>query len=833
MTMQTIEHGRMLHGQGRVAEAERVYRAVLAQNPRQFDALHLLALLRYQQGHFRDAHELIAKALELKPRSPQALSVMMAALLALDRPADALAVCDRILAINPRDLDTLYNRAVVLSQLRRFEEALVVYNKVLAREPRAATVLFDRGNVLAELARFEDASASYDKVLAGDPGHVGALINRGNVSIKLGRYQEALASYDRGLAIKADDINALSNRAIALKELRRYDEAMASCEKALTIDPNAIGALVTRGNVLIELKRYEEALASFQRALAIRPGDLDALNNSGVALTHMQRFGEALACFDRALAIDPIQAGVLDSRGVALFAIGRFEDALASYDRALAIEADHAEALYHRGLALANLWRYDEAIAAWQRALTIDPRHPHAFGALAFYQLMVCNWTETERIAAELERVLAEQSAVLEPFTLLAYSVAPAEQLRHTRRYVRDRMPTISQSWPVRMRQPSDKIRVAYLSSSFQRHPTGWQIAELFELHDRARFEVLGVSYGADDGSDIRARLVKAFDQFHDVTLRGDREVAQLLFDLGIDIAVDLKGHTEQARPWILAGRPAPIQVSYFGYTATMGVDFIDYVLADRIVLPFDQQDHYSEKIVHIPDCYWVNDSKRQVADEVPSRHSVGLPEDGFVFCCFNNSYKLTPPLFDVWMRLLRQVEGSVLWLLQTSDVGVRNLRSEAQARGIDPARLIFAPKMEISRHLARHRLADLFLDNLPVNAHTAASDALWVGLPVLTCPGHSFIGRVAASLLHAIGLPELVTASLDEYEALALRLARDREALQAIRRRLEANRNTYPLFDTHRLRRHIEAAYSTMWEICQRGESPRSFAVGSTPNAG
>ncbi len=332
---------------------------------------------------------------------------------------------------------------------------------------------------------------------------------------------------------------------------------------------------------------------------------------------------------------------------------------------------------------------------------------------------------------------------------------------------------------------------------------------------------MLGISYGADDGSDIRARLVKAFDQFHDVTLRGDREVAQLLSDLGVDIAVDLKGHTEQARPWILASRPAPIQVSYFGYTATMGVDFIDYLLADRVVLPFDQQDALQrEDRPHPRLLLGQRLASARSRTRCPHDSSVGLPEDGFVFCCFNNSYKLTPQLFDVWMRLLRQVDGSVLWLLQTSDAAVRNLRREAQARGVDPARLVFAPKMEISRHLARHRLADLFLDNLPVNAHTAASDALWVGLPVLTCPGHSFIGRVAASLLHAVGLPELVTASLDEYEALALELASDREALQAIRQRLEANRSTYPLFDTDRLRRHIEARlrHDVRYSAARRG---------------
>ena len=484
---------------------------------------------------------------------------------------------------------------------------------------------------------------------------------------------------------------------------------------------------------------------------------------------------------------------MLDNRGVALFTVGRFEDALASYDRALAIRPADAETLCHRGHALAFLGRYEEAISAWERVLAIEPGHPNALGSLAFYQLMVCNWKATERIATELARVLAAESMTVEPFTLLAYSVGAADLLRHTRRYVRSRMPAVTRFSSARARRSPEKMRVAYLSSSFNRHPTGWQIAELLELHDRARFEVVGISYGRDDGSDIRARLVKAFDQFHDVTLRSDRDVAQLLFDRQVDIAVDLKGHTEQARPWILAGRPAPVQVSYFGFTASMGVDFIDYVLADAVVLPFDQQEHYSEKIVHIPGCYWVNDCRRRVADEVPSRGAVGLPEDGFVFCCFNNSYKLTPQLFDVWTRLLQQVEGSVLWLLQTSELAMRNLRDEASARGIDPARLIFAPKMEISRHVARHRLADLFLDNLPVNAHTAASDALWVGLPVLTCLGHSFIGRVAASLLRAVGLPELVTTSLDEYEALALRLAQDPAQLRAIRQRLEANRLTHP----------------------------------------
>jgi len=828
-TMPTIDQGKALHRMGRIAEAEAVYRSVLARDPRQFDALHLLGLIRYQQGRAGEAHELLSQAIKLRPRSPQALAILMAALLALGRLEEALAACERLIALDPHDLDALYNRAVVLSRLRRFEDALLAFDKVLARDGGSVDALFERGNMLAALLRFDEAAACYAAVLKKAPAHLGALTNRGNALARLGRHADALACYEELLTARPGDVNALSNRGIALKDLGRYEEAMASCERALKIDPNSVAALITRGNILAKLARYDEALASFERAAAIDPRDVDALNNRGFALTQLRRFDDAFASFDRALAIAPANIGVLDNRGAALLAISRFEDALATFDRALALKPDDAETLYHRAHALANLGRYEEAVNAWERVSAIDPNHPHTLGALAFYRLMVCDWSGAEAFEARLKRALEDERAVVEPFTLLAYAIGPADHLRHTRRFVRHRLPAVPRLTRAHKARVGEKIRLAYLSADFRNHATAWLAAELFELHDRSRFEVLGVSYGVDDGSETRRRLVAAFDQFHDVALRSDREAAKLLLDLDVDIAVDLKGHTQQGRPAILAYRPAPVQVSYLGYPATMGVDFIDYVLADRIVLPLDQQPSYSEMIVHLPNCYQINDSKRGIAAEAPTRGAVGLPETGFVFCSFNNSYKLTPRFFDVWMRLLRQVEGSVLWLLGTSEAATRNLCNEASARGVDPSRLVFAPKTEISKHLTRHRLADLFLDNLPINAHTAASDALWVGLPVLTCLGESFVGRVAASLLGAVGLRELVTRSLDEYEALALKLATDPGLIASIRQKLEGNRETCALFDTDRLRRDIERAYVTMWDIARRGEPPRSFAVDAT----
>jgi len=354
---------------------------------------------------------------------------------------------------------------------------------------------------------------------------------------------------------------------------------------------------------------------------------------------------------------------------------------------------------------------------------------------------------------------------------------------------------------------------------------------ELIELHDRSRFEILGISLGPDDQSDIRARLMRAFDQFYDVQGKNDREIATLLNDMQVDIAIERSGYTTDARPEILASRPAPIQASYIGFPGSLGADFIDYVIADPTTVPFDQQKFYTEKIVHLPDCYLVSDSKRVIAECTPTRHEAELPTQGFVFCCFNNNYKINPPVFDIWMRLLRRVDGSVLWLLRDNIAAEGNLRREAAARGIDPARLVFAGRVTNQDHLARHRLADLFLDTLPYNAHTTASDALWTGLPLITCCGQSFAGRVAASLLKAVGLPELVTHSFEEYEALALRLATEPLLLYGFKDRLKQNRLTYPLFDTDRCRRHIEAAYITMWEIWQRGENPRSFTVEPHPD--
>jgi predicted O-linked N-acetylglucosamine transferase (SPINDLY family) len=391
---------------------------------------------------------------------------------------------------------------------------------------------------------------------------------------------------------------------------------------------------------------------------------------------------------------------------------------------------------------------------------------------------------------------------------------------------VRDQCPPIASAAWTGGRYRHERIRLAYVSAHFRNHPMGHLMAALFEQHDRNRFETIAVSLGPNDRSAMRSRLEGAFEKFIEVERQSDHEVARMMREMEVDIAVDRTGFTTGARPGIFALRAAPIQVNYLAYPGTMGADFIDYLIADDTVLPREKRPSYAEKVVYLPDSYLVNDSGRRISEDMPTRSEAGLPDRGFVFCSFNNHYKITPRVFDAWMSLLRQVDGSVLWLLDGTATMRRNLWREAGAREIDPQRLIFAPRITPEDHLARHRLADLFLDTLPCNAHTTASDALWAGLPVLTCAGTTFAGRVAASLLQAIGLPGLITGSLGEYESLALRLATEPPALKEIRQQLARNRAIRPLFDTDRFRRHIEGAYVEMWERHQRGESPASFAV-------
>jgi predicted O-linked N-acetylglucosamine transferase (SPINDLY family) len=805
--------------------AEEFARAALRRNPRDSESLSLLGESLFLQQRFQEA---ITPLSEVFQRAhAQGIGCRLGYChLALGDPVSAAVVLEKEVQAFPELVDAYNLLAISLMQQSRHPEALTVLASALERDPRSAGTHLNFGNALAHLRRHEEAIASFEKSVELEPGLSQAHNNLGHAFKELGRFDEAIASYERALRIAPNDFEVHNNLGTVLGVSGRSGEAIASYRAALAVNPNHAPALNNLGLALQEQGRLDEAAACLQSAISLRPDYAEAHAGLGMIYRAQKRLDDAIASLQKALSIQPDFIEALVHLGAACQEQGRLDEAVAHFHRVILLRPELAEAHHNLGISLQGLSRHDDAIACFQKALAIEPDHKYTLGALLWSELAICRWEGLDSRIEALSSGVRERRSLTEPFMLVAVSQDAGEQRLCAERFFEDRVRgDPSRLWK-KERYAHSRIRIAYLSGDFREHAVAYCVAELLELHDRSKFEIIGASLGVDDGSETRSRLARSFDRFLDVRDKGDFEAAKLMRDLEVDIVVDLMGYTRHSRPGILAHRPAPIQVGYLGYPGTLGADVNDYVLGDKFVLPQEHQAFYSEKIVHLPESYQANDSRRKVAERTPTRAEVGLPEKAFVFCCFNNSYKILPTMFDVWMRLLRDVPGSVLWILEDNALAGRNLRKEAQTRGVDPGRLVLAPRVGVAEYRARCRLADLFLDTLPYNGHGTTSDMLWAGLPVLTCAGSAFAGRVAGSLLHAAGLPELVTASLEEYQALALKLARGDRLLGELRTRLERNRASAPLFDTDRFRRHIESAFRTMWEIWQRGDKPRAFAV-------
>ncbi len=564
------------------------------------------------------------------------------------------------------------------------------------------------------------------------------------------------------------------------------------------------------GLLYAQLERFAEAVSYYQVSLNTKPGEPGVLLDAGNAYEKLGQLDEALRCFETVLAAHPGNFQAMSNRGNILRILRRPTEALACIDAALALMPQDPQIQYNRVLTLHQMGRFAEAKPALDRLLALSSGHPSIFGEALESALHLGDWGRRTRLAAETPARVTDGITKVPPLTLMRYGSDPALLLRSARDTTTGLTPKVTDTLWSGEAYHHDRIRVAYLSFDFRIHPVANQLTQILETHDRTRFEIIGIAPGPDDGSETRARMIRALDQFHDVRMFTHRRIAETLRALEVDIVVDLNGHTEGACFPALAFRPCPVQATWLGYPGTTGAGFMDYLIADRIVAPLAQQQFYSEKLVHLPNSFFPMDTTRNVGD-APARAEEGLPRDGFVFCCFNTNWKIIPPVFDIWMKLLRDVPGSTLWLKDYGENLAAALRREAAARGVAPERLVFAKNAPFERHLARHRLADLFLDTLPYNAHATAADALWSGLPVLTQMGDIFPGRVCASLLTAGGLPELIALSPEEYEATALALARDPSRLKAIRDKLLANRIAAPLFDMTLFTRDLEAAYEKM----------------------
>ena len=602
--------------------------------------------------------------------------------------------------------------------------------------------------------------------------------------------------------------------------------ALSAYDSALLAAPHLAAIHYGRGNSLIMLGRLEQAIQAFDRCLALDPGQAAALYNKAMVLIQLQRWQDALAVLDALVRKHPGLADAWNNRSGVLQALGRHQEALESIQQVLQFRPADTRALYNAGLVLLILKRFDEAQAFLTRALAADPGNGEILGSLVSAALRACDWETLEPLLPRLFSGISNGTAMVAPLTLLALSDDPILQRRcaelTTARSLAALTGNVPHMAPAAYRH--DKIRIGYLSSDFGDHPVARQIVGLLERHDRSRFEITGLFTGREDAS--TQRIVKACDRFVSVGQIGAREAATLIREAEIDILVDLNGHTLGWRPAILKYRPAPVIASFLGYAGTTGADFVDYVIGDAHVTPFALGPVLSEKIVQLPHSFWPSDPTLPEPEAI-TREEAGLPSGAFVFCCLNASHKIRPSMLDIWARLLKAVDDSVLWVRGGSaEMNARFLR-QAETRGIHPERIIFAGRVEsFALHLGRQAQADLFLDTFPYNAHATASDALWAGLPVVTLRGESFVSRVSSSLLANVGLEELVAETPQDYEAIALSLARDRDRLGDLRRELASARKTAALFAMDQFVRGIEAAYSQMQARAQRGESPEAFKV-------
>jgi predicted O-linked N-acetylglucosamine transferase (SPINDLY family) len=757
------------------------------------------ALAVHRQGRLEEAQQLYRQTLALQPQHPSALHLSGVIAAQFNDPARAVEFIGRSILANPHSAAAHRDLGLALCRLNRHDEAIRSFDRAIALEPGNPDNHFSRGNALRDLYRLESAVASFDAAIALHAGHARAHNNRGNVLQQMKQFEAALASYDRAVSIEPGQANSHVNRGNALRAMKQYEAAAASYAQGIAIDPNNAAAHLNRGLLRVGMKQYQAAMSDYERAIAIAPETPEAYLNRGRLFAQLKRYTEAIGDYDRAIALKPDYANAYWSQGLLYAELKEFEAALARYDKAIALNADVSGGMH--GMRL------------------------HAKSS-------ICDWHDFDAEIDRLVRRIERNEAAASPFCMLALSDSPELQRKAAEVWMRQeyRAPAAA---PPRGRAldasaagaagantaganaAGAKIRIGYFSGDFREHPVSTLTAEIFENHDRSIVETTAFSFGPDTRDDMRRRMAGAFDRFIDVREETDDSIALLARQMQIDIAVDLGGFTEEGRPGIFVARAAPLQINYLGYPGTQGGGHIDYLIADRIVIPTDSQRYYPEKIIYLADSCMPNGNQRTIAGKVLTREELGLPPTGFVFCCFNRCYKLSPAMFASWMRILSRIDGAVLWLSDTHPSAVRNLRKEARIANVDPQRLIFAKyTASSSEYLARYGAADLFLDTLPYNAHATAMDALFAGLPVLTCVGESFAGRVGASLLSALGLEALIAAGHREYEEAAIELAANPRRMDEFKHMLSSNRLTAPLFDVRKYVRQLESAYS---KICSR----------------
>jgi len=851
--------GNVLSDSGMLEEAIHSFKEALVIKPDYVEASYSLGVILHEIGNLEDAVIAYQDAIKTNPNFSEAHNNLGNAYKDLGKPDIALKSYQRALKINPNFSEAHNNLGNVYKEIGQLEDAVDSYQKALEINPDYPALHNNLGNAFYELDRLQESVNSFESALSYNPDYVDSLNNLGIVFSELGETDRAIKSFEKAIAIKPDYADAYNNLGNALKDISQLDRAVKSYEnaidlkldfaeaynnlgnvlkdldrlneafdcfeKAIKISPNFAEAHNNLGNTLSYLDQLDDAVLSFETAIKIDPNFSEAYNNLGNVLKDLDRLNEAFDCFEKALKINPNFPEAHNNFGALLKDLNQLKKARKSIEKAIEINPNFAEAYHNLGNVFKDLDLLDEALKSYQKAKTLRDDLDYILGNIITTKMNFCSWESLPILFNELSEKIHDNRKVIDPFTLFSLIDDPALQKRAAEIRINSHHPKIDTLQNILDYNLHSKIRIGYFSADFREHPLAYLTAELYELHDRDHFEIHAFSFGKDTNDELNLRIKAGVDYFHNVDLMSHKEIVLLARSLEIDIAVDLAGFTAGAKTEVFAMSAAPIQLSYIGYLGTMGADYYDYLIADPMMIPQESQKHYVEKIVYLPS-FQVNDSKDLPPEITLTRKEVGLPDKGFVFCCFNNTYKFTPTVFDSWARILKAVEGSILIVYASNESSKTNLKKEILNRGVETDRLIFGDSISKPKYLARYRVADLFLDTHPYNAGTTASDALKMGVPMLTYIGRSYQARMGASILNSINLPELITNSLEEYESLAIELASNPDKLKKIKDKLQSNLTTAPLFNTPLFTKNIESAYTQMYERHHAGLEPDHIYV-------
>ena len=704
-------------------------------------------------------------------------------------------------------------RAFDLLKKNDFINAKLIYENILVVDKKNFDALFFLAVILINFKNYKKARDLLEQVVSIKPNSADAYNNIGICLEKSNDLDGAIKNYNLAIDNRPNFAEAHNNIGVVFQKLRNFDQAILQYKKAISYKNLYLDPYINLANIFKETKQFEEAIKNYDLAINLNPKLAEVYNNKGNALKEIRKFEEAIKNYDLAINLNPKLAEVYNNKGNALKEIRKFEEAIKNYDLEINLNPNFANAYFNTATALQDIKNFENAVLYFEKALLLNKEIPFCKGHLLHAKMLCCNWSGLNELYKEIYNDVEKNRFSATPFGYQAICDDESNLQKCAQLYSSKRFPEIKNNLFSKKISKNKKIKIGYLCGEFREQATSILMTEVWEKHNKEDFEIIAFDSGWDDKSLRRNRIIKAFDKFIDISKVSDFDAAKLIHKEQIDILINLNGFFGTGRPVVFSYRPAGIQINYLGFPGTIGSKYIDYILCDKTVVPLESKKFYNEKIIYFPDSYQANDTKRNISDKKFLREELSLPKKSFVFCCFNNNYKITPNMFDVWARLLKKIDNSVLWLIEGNSEATENLKKEAKIRNIDASRLIFAKRMKLEDHLARHKNADLFLDTLPYNAHTTASDSLWAGLPVLTCLGKAFPGRVAASLLRSLDLPELITYSENEYVAKAEELALNPERLRVIKNKLDTNKFSQPLFNAELFCRSLESAFKIIFE--------------------